>query len=213
MKSHQEARRVAARLCAILFVVCFAKASASAQPSATSPAGGDRAMVSGSLTPVPLLSSLGHPGRESAPASGAPTINDQRVFKEFSRAWRNSVDGHSNRESVVLIFRTPDGGYKGVLQRFTNEYRQVMFRWNAAAIAIVHTHPDACDPKPSEHDRQVADTYGVPNITLTSSGMFMYEPATHKTSRVFRDGSAYAPLFAVGSLARFREDGRLPADE
>jgi hypothetical protein len=70
------------------------------------------------------------------------------------------------------------------VQPRTNEYKKCTFKWNAAAIAIVHTHPNGSDPKPAEQDRQVADKYDVPNFTLTLSGMYVYDPATKKTSKV-----------------------------
>ena len=127
----------------------------------------------------------------SQPLAASPSNGDRGgdsgVFVEFDKAWRNSIDGRSNRESVVLIFRTHDGSYRGELQHFTNEYLRARFKWNPAAIAIVHTHPDRCDPRPSEEDKRIANKYGVPNFTITNSGMYVYDPATRRTSKVFDD--------------------------
>jgi hypothetical protein len=76
------------------------------------------------------------------------------------------------------------GSYTGRSLGFTNEYGKFTFKWNPAAAAIIHTHPNRDDPKPSEHDRRVADNYGVPIFTITISGMYMYSPATRQTSKV-----------------------------
>src|SRR5262249_29497041 len=74
--------------------------------------------------------------------------------------------------------------YKGKLQGFTNEYYQATFKWAPGASAIIHTHPNNADPRPTDHDKQVADKYGVPNFTITNSGMYVYDPATKQTSKV-----------------------------
>ncbi|HSE37581.1 MAG TPA: hypothetical protein VLG74_09785 [Blastocatellia bacterium] len=109
---------------------------------------------------------------------------DDGASREFEKAWFLSGDGTTAREGVLLIFRMSDGSYRAKLQPLTNQYRQCTFRWNPAAIAIVHTHPNSCDPKPAEQDRQVADKYGVPNFTITIRGMYVYDPATKKTSKL-----------------------------
>jgi hypothetical protein len=109
---------------------------------------------------------------------------DEKVSREFYKAWFNSGDGTTGREGVVLLFRMFDGSLGAKLQPFTNQYKQCTFRWNPAAIAIVHTHPNNSDPKPADQDKRVADKYGVPNFTITISGMYVYDPATKKTSKL-----------------------------
>jgi len=116
--------------------------------------------------------------------SGVLRKIDEGLTKEFVKAWNLSDDGTSGREGVVLIFRMGDGSYSAKSQGFTNQYRRFTFRWNPAALAIVHTHPDSCDPKPSEQDRRISDQYGVPNFTISIHGMYVYDPATRKTSKV-----------------------------
>jgi len=124
------------------------------------------------------------------PASGVPTNNalieaDKRLTKEFDRAWRLSAYGTNGREGVVLIFRMGDGSFLGKSQGFTNQYKRFTFTLASNSIAIVHTHPSGCDPRPSPEDRQVADDYNVPIFTITLKGMYVYDPATRKTSKVF----------------------------
>lgn len=110
---------------------------------------------------------------------------DEGLLKEFEKAWRASGAGVNPYESVVLIFRQADGSFSGRSQGFSNEYHKFSFKWIFNALAIVHTHPDASDPKPGEQDKRVADKYCVPNFTITRRGMYVYDPATKKTSKVF----------------------------
>ena len=107
------------------------------------------------------------------------------VVKEFEKAWTISNNGTSGKEGLVLLFQAFDGGYLARLQRKTNELRQVTFTWVPNAIAVVHTHPNRNDPKPSNNDIQLADRLKVPVVTITLQGMYVYDPATKRTTRVF----------------------------
>jgi len=68
----------------------------------------------------------------------------------------------------------------------TNEYKRFTFAWHPAAVAIVHTHPNSADPKPCSEDLAVADKHGVPVFTITSRGMYVYDPGTRKISKVMQ---------------------------
>lgn len=109
---------------------------------------------------------------------------DKKLVDQFQKAWLLAKNGTSNREAVVLIFRSTEGRYTGKTLAITNEQLQLSFKWDSAAIAIVHTHPNHCDPAPGKYDRQLADRLGVPIFTITRSGMFMYDPATKGTRKV-----------------------------
>lgn len=138
-------------------------------------------------TETTTVDDVGVPSRwSSRMTAGAGFLRniDKEVVKQFENAWRDSLDGSSDREGVVLMFRMRDGSYKGKSQGFTNQFRRFTFRWDPAALAIVHTHPNNCDPKPSEQDRRVADQFGVLNFTISIHGMFVYDPATKQTSKV-----------------------------
>src|SRR5262249_49739471 len=106
------------------------------------------------------------------------------LIPAITEAWRMSGDGTSPREAAVLIFRMKDGSYTGRVQRCTNEQYQLSFAWDPAAVVIVHTHPNTRDPKPAEQDKRVAERYGVPNFTVSINGMYVYDPATRRTSKV-----------------------------
>jgi hypothetical protein len=121
------------------------------------------------------------------------TYIDRGLIGEFNEAWQLSGDGTNGRESVVLIFRMWDGSYQGKSQGLCNEYKKSTFKWNPAAIAIVHTHPNNCDPRPSANDQRVAEEHHVLMFTITISGMYEYDPATRKTSKVL-NGLAWLDL-------------------
>jgi hypothetical protein len=109
---------------------------------------------------------------------------DGQMVEAFGKAWRRSGNGTSPQEGVVLILQMADGGYSAREMGATNENRQFTFSWHPATIAIVHTHPNASDPKPQDEDIAVADKYRVPIFTITSRGMYVYDPCTRKLTKV-----------------------------
>lgn len=134
-------------------------------------------------------SSRTHSNR-SVPLSGADfalSKIDKQIVGAFAQAWRRSGNGLSPFEGVVLILRMTGGEYAGREMGSTNEHRQFTFRWHPATIAIVHTHPNASDPKPQDEDIAIADKYNVPIFTITSRGMYVYDPGVRKLSKVMSD--------------------------
>lgn len=109
---------------------------------------------------------------------------DASVVRQFSMAWQCSGLGMSAREGLVLVSRKADGSYLPGFQGCSNEFTQVSFRWRQDIIAIIHTHRNADDAKPSPQDELVADRFGVPIFTITRRGMFVYYPSTKKTAKV-----------------------------
>ena len=185
MNEYRRKLQIPMRICSIVLLTSFVAASARAQTPATAPANDDRCETTSAPPFLPRFPlSFAPSGLGLMPPSAMRTMIDQRVIKELDNAWRYSGDGTNNREGVVLIFRMKDGTYNGKAQGFTNEYKKFTFVWNPAALAIVHTHPNNCDPRPSKQDRRIADKYGVPNFTITLSGMYVYDPATKTTSKV-----------------------------
>ena len=100
------------------------------------------------------------------------------VVRQFEKAWFLSNSGTDGREGLVLIFRMLDGSYRGKLINSTGEYKKLSFKWDPSAVAIVHTHPNKDNPKPSEHDQRVAEKLDVPIFTITIWGMYVYDPST-----------------------------------
>jgi hypothetical protein len=122
--------------------------------------------------------------RVSRTADFAISKFDKAIVNEFSKAWQRSLNGTSAVEGVVVILRMGDGTYKGKELGSTNEIRRFTFRWHPATVAVVHTHPNASDPKPRDEDLFLADHHDVPVFTITSRGMYVYEPGTKKVRRV-----------------------------
>ncbi|HJQ70362.1 MAG TPA: hypothetical protein VKA70_15400 [Blastocatellia bacterium] len=109
---------------------------------------------------------------------------DRQVIREFEKAWTVASAGTSKHEGVVLIFRMFDGSYRAQSQGSTNQYKKFTFKFVPNAVAIVHTHPTGIDPRPSPEDAELSDKLGVPIYTITTRGMFMYNPKTKKITRI-----------------------------
>lgn len=112
---------------------------------------------------------------------------DKPIVESFRRAWRRTGNGTLSEESVVLILRMADGSYSGRDLGSTHEHKQFTFRWHPATIAIVHTHPNSSSAKPQDEDITVANKFRVPIFTITSRGMYVYDPSTRKTSKVMNN--------------------------
>jgi hypothetical protein len=109
---------------------------------------------------------------------------DSSVVKEFEKIWRIAKSGLSNCEGALLIFKMDDGRYRAKTLPATNEYQRISFTWHPTAIAIVHTHPNHREARPSWEDRTLADHYGVFMFTVSNRGMYVYDPHTKKLSKV-----------------------------
>jgi hypothetical protein len=112
---------------------------------------------------------------------------DAAVTNEFQEAWLLSRNGSDGFEGLVLVYPTPDGSILARSQGKSHEQNLFTFGWTSNIIAVVHTHPNGVDPKPAGHDLQLADRFSVPVFTITQRGMYVYDPATRKTSMV-QDG-------------------------
>jgi len=139
-------------------------------------------LLSVSAYPTPQASQIEETARTDAGIDLSKI--DESVTGEFLRAWNSSHNGIDNVEAVVLIFRKVDGSYFATALGQTNEPNKFRFKWDPAAIAIAHTHPNNLDPKPSMEDTRIANRFGVPVFTMSRSGMYMYDPGTRKTTKV-----------------------------
>jgi hypothetical protein len=112
---------------------------------------------------------------------------DAAAAKEFQEAWRVSQNGSDGFEGLVLVYKAQDGSILARSQGKSGEQKRFTFVWTADIIAVVHTHPNGDDPKPTGKDLLLADRFRVPVFTLTWRGMFVYDPETRKISMV-QDG-------------------------
>ena len=113
-----------------------------------------------------------------------PSKVDESITKEFLKAWNRAHNGIGNTEAGISIFQNVEGSYWAIAMPYTNESGQITFIVDPAPIAIVHTHQNGLDPKPSAADIRVADKYCVPIFTITSWGMYMYDPKTKKITLI-----------------------------
>jgi len=125
-------------------------------------------------------------GAMAASCAGAFDISmvGSDVVSRFREAWHISERGDSNREVVVQIVRQPDGAYAAEIATDPQGYQTVTFEVRPEAVAIFHTHPNRCPAKPSPQDTRNSDQLQVPNFTLTNRGMWVYDPASKRTSLV-----------------------------
>ena len=112
---------------------------------------------------------------------------DKDIVKAFRAAWYHAGKGVAALEAVVLIIRKTDGSCKAVLLDPTRQHYRFTFCLQPGTIAVVHTHPNDVDPRPAAADINIADRFQVPMFTLTTNGMFLYDPTTKVTRRV-QDG-------------------------
>jgi len=114
---------------------------------------------------------------------------DASAAEEFQKAWFASHNGSDGFEALVLVYRAQDGsilarshGKRGCERG--RERGRVTFAWTDDIIAVVHTHPNGDDPKPSRNDWGIAERFQVPVFTITRRGMYVYDPETGTISKV-----------------------------
>jgi hypothetical protein len=131
-----------------------------------------------------VVASRAHPKPPPLRGADYAISTFDEVVAAFAKAWGHSSNGTTGVEGVVLVLRMGDGSYSGKDMGVTNEQKKFTFRWHPATIAIVHTHPNNSDPRPHDEDLVVADKFQVPIFTITSRGMYVYDPITRKTRQV-----------------------------
>jgi hypothetical protein len=106
------------------------------------------------------------------------------VIREFGKAWQAVLYGKADTERAILLFRKADGSLSAEALGYTNEFNSFTFKWNPAAIAIVHTHRNHDAAEPSPRDKQLANKLRVPIFTITSRGMYVYDPENREVIKV-----------------------------
>ena len=109
---------------------------------------------------------------------------DAAAVRQFERAWTLTHGGTVDKEVVVLVFRVANGTYTASVQPLSNHHKRGSFRFHSGVAAVFHTHPNNCHAQPSRSDRKLADRIRVPIATMTRRGLFVYDPATGKTTKL-----------------------------
>ena len=114
-------------------------------------------------------------------------------MNEFQKASLLSGNGCDKTEALVLLYQMRDGSISARSLARSGLSRQFSFAWAANILAVVHTHPNHDDPQPIGQDLRLADRFGIPVFTITQRGMYVYDPASKKISRV-QDGLNWLEL-------------------
>lgn len=108
---------------------------------------------------------------------------DWSVAREFVRAWKMSHGGTCPHE-VAVVLRYQNGRYVAELQHSNNKAYTTSVTVTPGVVALVHTHPNARPAEPSPTDRRIADRLRLPVVTLSSRGVYAYDPSTRKTTKI-----------------------------
>ncbi|HEX5854668.1 MAG TPA: Mov34/MPN/PAD-1 family protein, partial [Thermoanaerobaculia bacterium] len=113
--------------------------------------------------------------RERRPASD---LLESTLRAPAYRLWEAAGFGHEISERAAWILTDAAAGVRWLA--WPDARRYLRARWDgpvpANAVAIVHTHPAAVDPKPSEQDIETARQLGVPVYTVSRSGIWKAVP-------------------------------------
>jgi len=112
-----------------------------------------------------------------------------KVREASADAWRLSRCGLLKTERMILVVAVtndPQGGVEARLLQATFEEHRFTFAWQPGTVAILHTHPNDTLPQPSDIDIRVADQFRVPIFTITSKGLFVYDPYFQQTVQLER---------------------------
>jgi Prokaryotic homologs of the JAB domain len=94
------------------------------------------------------------------------------------KLWESADFGYTPRECAAWVVPDEAEGMRWV--HWPNGRRFRAAQWTgpvpAGAVAIVHTHPDMVDSKPSEQDVQTARRLGVPVYTVSRTGIWKAVP-------------------------------------
>lgn len=105
------------------------------------------------------------------------------------KAWNLSRNGLLKLERVVLVVAVPNdpaGAVTAKLLPATFEENRFTFTWERGTIAVLHTHHNEIAPEPSETDIKLAEQKRVPVFTITSKGLFVYDPLVKHTVQLER---------------------------
>src|ERR1700722_9299918 len=115
----------------------------------------------------------------------APIASD--IHHVIVKAWKDSNEGANTTENGFAL----DGDLNHYIIReipTDNQTNAIRMKLTPTTFALYHVHPNGTLPWPSPHDRDIADTYHVLMYTISKSGIYRYDPATKKITKVANDG-------------------------
>jgi hypothetical protein len=123
----------------------------------------------------------GEPRLDAGVRHRAPAENERVLEAELRdaafRLWEASGFGADRSERAAWVVGAPAGVE---WRNWPWDRRYEQSRWlgppPGGAIAIVHTHPAAVDPRPSDTDRATATRLGVAVYTVSRSGIWRADP-------------------------------------
>ena len=114
-------------------------------------------------------------------------INSHLVIDALNEAWKKANYGEGYNEAVFAVYRKLEGDLFLSKMEVSTSYDEHHFTMGGnimpSAQALFHTHknhPDFTLAYPARADRELSEKYGMPVVTITSRGLFWYEPNTHE---------------------------------
>jgi len=139
------------------------------------------------------------------------------VIDAMNRTFQYASLGHSHYEYAFFVKRLPDGTWVATEVQGSNGFNSVTVKWDPAALAFGHIHPNHTDGRPSENDMQKADGRrpAMPFFVFGSGGLWEYDPAKRRStenprllrenldwSRACRDTTSAASVDRASGKAR-----------
>ncbi|MCI0446112.1 hypothetical protein L0244_23030 [bacterium] len=106
-------------------------------------------------------------------------LKECKTLTRFYEIWKESLYGREpNRVERAAWIKQNGKGYEFVKWEMTTERQTISWRGALPekVIAVVHTHPQKVDPKPSKEDGLVARRLNIPVYTISRKGIWKITP-------------------------------------
>jgi hypothetical protein len=117
-------------------------------------------------------------------------LDNPKVIDAMKTAWIQARCGNTNFEAAFrLDGSAADFRVVGAIPSHLFMEQEMPFI-RGRTFAFFHVHPTQADPAPSQNDRALADKYRVKMFTIHRFGLYLYDPATRKTT-LLRSGAKW----------------------
>jgi len=139
-------------------------------------------MKNAALAAVGILVSTVALANPSVPDPGI--LGNPDVLRAAHAAWKESACGVLDFEAAFRLDGNPVA-FRVVAAATTNASRQQTLSIVAGGtFAVFHVHPNRTQAEPSQHDRIVADRYQFKIYTIHVRGLYEYDPATRRVTKL-----------------------------